>query len=281
MAYKSAYPELPVIVEIPKFEDENISLAGMDFKEALLYKPYNPQGMLHAIIPWVIREPTVPINDSCVIPPYRESVVVTRNTGVGTTLGMNCSKYPLIFSGEMYNSPKKIVHMINFGFDVDVLEIHLNEVYDVVDRFVIAESTMAHSGLKKPLIWELVKDQERFSKFSSKIIHVVVDEKNITYNGAFFDREISQTAVRWKKFLEWNEVHQEFADDDIAGFGDADEIASREVMSFMKHCQLKDKDQSIDVGSMFYMGRLDYAFRSDFPVRDFPYTIGMYSCFTQ
>ena len=61
-----------------------------------------------------------------------------------------------------------------FFNELDLLEIRLNELDSLVDKFVIVESTETFSKKKKLLYYEEHKD--RFLKFKDKIIHVVVDD---------------------------------------------------------------------------------------------------------
>lgn len=60
-----------------------------------------------------------------------------------------------------------------FFNELDLLEIRLNTLKDVVDRFVIAEATRTHTGRPKELVFE--KNRKRFAEFSDKIEYVVVD----------------------------------------------------------------------------------------------------------
>lgn len=61
-----------------------------------------------------------------------------------------------------------------FYNELDVLEIRLNTLNSVVDRFVLAESTVTHTNKPKPLYYELNK--KRFRKFKDKIVHVIIDD---------------------------------------------------------------------------------------------------------
>ena len=58
--------------------------------------------------------------------------------------------------------------------ELDLLEIRLNVLNDVVDRFVFVEATKTFSGKDKPLYYE--ENKERFSRFAHKITHIVVDD---------------------------------------------------------------------------------------------------------
>lgn len=67
-----------------------------------------------------------------------------------------------------------IYDCFTFFNEVDLLEIRMNILNEVVDRFVIVEATRTFSNQPKPLYFETNKD--RFAGFVSKIIHLVVDD---------------------------------------------------------------------------------------------------------
>lgn len=60
-----------------------------------------------------------------------------------------------------------------FFNEMDLLEIRLNTLNDVVDRFVLVEATRTFQKKEKPLFFE--ENKERFKPFLHKIEHVVVD----------------------------------------------------------------------------------------------------------
>ena len=67
-----------------------------------------------------------------------------------------------------------IYDCFTFFNEFDLLEIRLNELYSVVDKFVLVEATKTFSGLDKPLYFS--ENKKKFDKFLDKIIYVVVDE---------------------------------------------------------------------------------------------------------
>ncbi len=72
----------------------------------------------------------------------------------------------------------------------------------------------------------------------------------------------------------WNQNNGNyFRDSDIIGFGDTDEIPSRHTIHLLKHCQWRNNGP-VDIGIWFPMGLVDQAFRTDFPVPGYPYTLG-------
>ena len=68
----------------------------------------------------------------------------------------------------------KIHDCFTFFNELDLLEIRLNELDPVVDRFVLVEATVTQRGQPKPLFFR--ENRERFAKFLPKIEHVVVED---------------------------------------------------------------------------------------------------------
>jgi hypothetical protein len=61
-----------------------------------------------------------------------------------------------------------------YNGEAEVLDVRLHELGNVVDTFVIVEAGTTHAGDVKPLYFP--KQKSRFSKFASKIRHVVIRE---------------------------------------------------------------------------------------------------------
>lgn len=78
--------------------------------------------------------------------------------------------------------------------------------------------------------------------------------------------------LRWEAFVQWNNQTRFFDTNDLIGFGDADEIPSRGNVNLLRHCEMIGP--SVDIGLWFALGRLDRAFRPDWPVPDNPWTLG-------
>jgi hypothetical protein len=221
------------------------------------------QILANALIPFILMEPITPINATCTPPALPAADTI------------DCSRYPTALSGKPRDKPAKVAHMIQLGFDSDVLEIHLHELDDVVDYFVIVESTRTHlQGLFKPLIWEHLSLQPRFARFKQKVIHIVIDDHHITPSPKdIWELENRMERTRWEAFLEWNAKTQVFGDTDLVGFGDTDEIASREAIHLLKHCEMGGAS-SVDIGIWFPWSYLDTDFITDFPVPNHKFTLG-------
>ena len=68
-----------------------------------------------------------------------------------------------------------IFDCFSFFNELDILEIRLNVLASVVDKFVLVEAVRRHSGEPKELYFE--KNKQRFAPFLDKIVHVVVDDE--------------------------------------------------------------------------------------------------------
>lgn len=104
-----------------------------------------------------------------------------------------------------------------FNNELEILEIRLNELSGVVDKFVITESTVTHMNKPKPL--HFYENRKKFEKYKSQIIHnVVEDSPDVTNPWIINDFQFS-AMVRGLKHAR---------PEDTILFGDADEIPSAE-----------------------------------------------------
>jgi len=120
-----------------------------------------------------------------------------------------------------------IYDCFTFFNELDLLEIRLNTLAPVVDKFVIAEATRTHTGKPKPL--HFAENKERFAAFADKIVHIVVDD-------LLPEEEVAKDTFN----LPWvNENRQRNAllrgladasDDDVLMVSDLDEIPRPECV---------------------------------------------------
>ncbi len=61
-----------------------------------------------------------------------------------------------------------------FYNEFEALDIRLNELNDIVDKFVLVEATVTHTNKPKPLYFN--ENKEKYKKFLNKIIYVKVDD---------------------------------------------------------------------------------------------------------
>lgn len=112
-----------------------------------------------------------------------------------------------------------------FFNELDLLEIRLNELNDVVDKFVLVEADRTFQNTPKPFIFE--ENKERFAPFLDKIIHI-----KLTKYPLFIP--IINPFSPWKiEFFQRDSVVKGLANckpDDIILISDVDEIPNAEVI---------------------------------------------------
>lgn len=105
-----------------------------------------------------------------------------------------------------------IYDCFQFFNEIDILFMRMNILKDVVNKFVVSESTVTFSGVKKPLYFEM--NREKFKDFSDMIIYQVVED---TPDVNPFERDSFQKKAVKRALKDCKE-------DDIIIFSDVDEI---------------------------------------------------------
>jgi hypothetical protein len=107
----------------------------------------------------------------------------------------------------------KIIDAFTFFNELDILELRLRELYDVVDVFLIVESTHTHAG--NPKISYYLENKDRYAFAADKIRHVIVDPPPNPRHA--WDRERYQRDII-REYLEG------YSADDLVCISDVDEI---------------------------------------------------------
>jgi len=117
----------------------------------------------------------------------------------------------------------KTYDCFTFFNELDVLEFRLQELYDTVDHFVIAEANMSHSG--KPKEYILLDNWERYKPYADKIIRIQVDD-------------FPETPDSWvrEKFQRWalGRGLENRQSEDIIITSDLDEIPRAEMIQMIQ-----------------------------------------------
>jgi beta-1,4-mannosyl-glycoprotein beta-1,4-N-acetylglucosaminyltransferase len=126
-----------------------------------------------------------------------------------------------------------VVDAFIFYNEFDLLEVRLEELYSVVDKFVIVESNHKLSGHIKPLFF--LENQHKYSKYLDKIIRVTCPDLHVSENTLdttqSFENEINQ-----REFI--FEVIKDFPEDSIIMISDLDEMPSRQSIELLKNSSL-------------------------------------------
>jgi beta-1,4-mannosyl-glycoprotein beta-1,4-N-acetylglucosaminyltransferase len=129
-----------------------------------------------------------------------------------------------------------------FYNELDLLEFRLNELNDVVDKFIIIESTKTFSGNEKPLFFK--ENKERFANYLDKIIHIVVED---------FGNDDAWS----NEFMQRNAIHQGISQlklkhSDLIMITDVDEIPNSQVLYVIKSEGIPDKMYTLEQDMYYY-----------------------------
>jgi beta-1,4-mannosyl-glycoprotein beta-1,4-N-acetylglucosaminyltransferase len=94
----------------------------------------------------------------------------------------------------------KIYDAFLFFNELELLELRMNILNDVVDYFVVVESTVTFSSKPKQLFFQ--ENRHLFDKFNDKIIHVIIDDSPssfLTIN--YFNNPITDEELLKNKIL--------------------------------------------------------------------------------
>ena len=117
----------------------------------------------------------------------------------------------------------KIYDCFTFFNELDLLEIRLQELYDTVDYFVIAEANMSHSG--NPREYCLLANWERFKPWHDKIRYFQIDDFPVTNNS--WVREKFQRVALQRGLTD-------MAPEDLIIISDLDEIPRADIIDLIK-----------------------------------------------
>lgn len=112
-----------------------------------------------------------------------------------------------------------VIDCFPFFNELDLLEIRLNILYPVVDKFVLVEASKTQSKLDKPFYFE--ENKERYSKFLDKIIHIKVEDYPEKDGWAMENYQRNCIVHGLRKI--------DLKEHDIIGISDLDEIWAPEI----------------------------------------------------
>jgi beta-1,4-mannosyl-glycoprotein beta-1,4-N-acetylglucosaminyltransferase len=137
-------------------------------------------------------------------------------TGVNLRRRPHNNHFPRIYEGFLFND------------EVEMLEIHLNELSSVVDFFIIVESSRTFTNHSKRLVFNEIRS--KFSRLEDKIIHIVVHD--IPHGNPW----IVEAFLRRQVFEKGLHGEHEAQAGDIIMISDVDEIVRPYHLQALKLC---------------------------------------------
>ena len=120
-----------------------------------------------------------------------------------------------------------IYDCFTFFNELDLLEIRLNVLNDVVDKFVLVEMDKTHTGTPKPFYFE--ENKKRYKKFLDKIIHIKItkypnlsDSTSDNYGNKWILENYQRDKIM--------DALKDAKDDDIVIISDLDEIPNPDII---------------------------------------------------
>jgi len=117
----------------------------------------------------------------------------------------------------------KIYDCFTFFNELDLLEIRIQELYDTVDYFVIAEANMSHSGKSRDYV--LSANWDRFAQYQDKIRYLQIDDMPVT-NNSWVREKFQRDALARGLY--------DMQPDDLIVVSDLDEIPRAEILEMIK-----------------------------------------------
>ena len=139
----------------------------------------------------------------------------------------------------------KIVDCFIFHDELDLLYYRMKILNNVVDYFVICESTKTFVGNDKPLLF--IENKHRFNEFANKIVYIKVS--NFSSNSKYaWDNENCQ-----RRHLDIGIQSLKLGDNDHVFISDLNEIPDPSVLEW-----IKSTDQQLDFVACFPMDSYYY-----------------------
>jgi len=146
---------------------------------------------------------------------------------------------------------RRIIDCFTFYNEFDMINYRLNVLNDIVDFFIIVESTHTFSGKEKKMYSDELT--ELFDKFKDKIVHIIVDDMPFKYPNINFNKN-----EQWK-----NETHQRncikrgldklnMFDEDFIIIADVDEIPDPRTLQLIKNNTIPVYIHSLEMDQYYY-----------------------------
>lgn len=146
---------------------------------------------------------------------------------------------------------KKVVDCFIFYNELELLNYRLNILYDIIDHFVLIESTHTFVGQPKKLYFE--DNKHLFERFNDKIIHIVVEDFPFKYPNINLDEKNQWLNECFQRDCISRGLNKlELSDDDVFTIADLDEIPDPETIIKIKNSDISVYVNKLEMGFYYY-----------------------------
>jgi beta-1,4-mannosyl-glycoprotein beta-1,4-N-acetylglucosaminyltransferase len=146
----------------------------------------------------------------------------------------------------------KIIDCFIFYNELDLLTYRLNVLNNIVDYFVIVESTHTFVGKEKKLFFN--ENKNLFDQFNKKIVHIIVDDfphkypnvsiqNNHVWENEFFQRDALSRGIK---------SIGELSESDMIIISDLDEIPDPDTLNKIKNGKIIVDINSLEMDLYYY-----------------------------
>lgn len=148
--------------------------------------------------------------------------------------------------------PIQLIDCFIFYNELDLLTYRMNILNNIVDYFIIVESTHTHTGKEKPLFFN--QNKHLFKQFKDKIIHIIVDDFphkfpniNCDNNDQWINEKFQRNAIP-RGFNYINNLNP----DDLIIISDLDEIPDPNTLNNVKKGDIKVDFAILEMDLYYY-----------------------------
>eukprot|EP00747_Dinoflagellata_sp_TGD_P207622 gnl/TRDRNA2_/TRDRNA2_81174_c0_seq1.p1 gnl/TRDRNA2_/TRDRNA2_81174_c0~~gnl/TRDRNA2_/TRDRNA2_81174_c0_seq1.p1 ORF type:complete len:565 (+),score=62.96 gnl/TRDRNA2_/TRDRNA2_81174_c0_seq1:47-1741(+) len=149
------------------------------------------------------------------------------------------------FSGPR-KKPAHLVMIVTVSYEMDILEAVLNELYDVVDEFIVMEGKYTQRGAHKPQVYE--QEKSRLAQFFPKITYFYQRDQDLTFKPNDIPENVNNRAA-WKnedirrqaynRYVEGEQLANRSLANTLFVNADMDEIPPANGLQRFKYCATK------------------------------------------
>eukprot|EP00759_Apiculatamorpha_spiralis_P057602 PhF_6_TR8721/c0_g1_i2/m.13690/K00737/MGAT3; beta-1,4-mannosyl-glycoprotein beta-1,4-N-acetylglucosaminyltransferase len=177
------------------------------------------------------------------------SVLDRTMPSVFTPESFDCSKYGLKRRAKI----PRLHYGIMIGFESDILEIVLHEIYPVVDSIVITELETTHSKRKKQMLFNTTVQKRKLQRFMDKVTYIPLNPGNKRFKDNWAVEKFQRNSVLYEMTVRKDRIGLQEGDI-IMGNIDLDELHSRDLLAKWKVCDVQRP-------LFFYQLQLKFSFR--------------------